>query len=480
MNRVIRSLITAAIGLLAGGYSRAETSSVVPPIGAQPQHAKVVVIPIHGPIEKPVLYTLRRGVKDAIEAKADTVILDLDTPGGRLDVTFDMLKVLEKFPGTTVAFVNREAGSAGALISAGTDQIYFAPGSIIGAAAPVLSNGGDIGETMKAKLVSYLTARMRSISEGKGYRGEVISAMIDEDSEFKIGDTVLKEKGKLLMLTASEAMKSYGNPPQPLLGSGISNSLDELLANLHGTGNYTVRIYDVSWSELLAQYLIAITPLLTGIGILALIIELKTPGFGVFGITGIVLFGIVFLSQSVAGLSGHEPILFFVLGLALLALELFIFPGVMVMAMAGVILMLGSLVWAMTDLWPNEPITITGQMFVRPLASVIGAVVIAVVLFLALLKFLPQGGIWGNMILHASVGGEPGPARALAGMVPAVGHHSLVGQSGIAATPLFPSGQVEIAGRRYEARLGVGFADAGTPVKVTGVAEFGLAVEVLA
>jgi membrane-bound serine protease (ClpP class) len=110
--------------------------------------------------------------------------------------------------------------SAGAFISATTQEIWFAPMGVIGAARPVTSTGQDIDETMKLKIVSYLKARVRAISEGKGYRGQVISAMIDKDYELKIGDVVIKPKGELLSLTASEASKTYGDPPQPLLGGG--------------------------------------------------------------------------------------------------------------------------------------------------------------------------------------------------------------------------------------------------------------------
>jgi membrane-bound serine protease (ClpP class) len=103
-----------------------------------------------------------------------------------------------------------------------------------------------------------------------------------------------------------------------------------------------------------------------------------------------------------------------------------------------------------------------------------------VVVSLAIFKFLPKGGPWGRLVLESSVGGEPGPVRALnsgGGEGPAVAE--LLGQSGVAATALFPSGQVEISGRRYEAKLEMGFAEAGAPVKVTGISEFGLIVEVL-
>lgn len=442
--------------------------------------AKVVIIPLRSPIAKPEFYILRRALKEAIEQKVDTVVLDMETPGGSLEVTFEMLKVLGKFPGKTVTYINREAISAGALISAGTDEIYFSPDGIIGAAAPVLATGQDIQSTMRGKIVSYLKARVRSISEGKGYRGEVISAMIDSDSELKILDQVIKQKGELLSLTAQEAMKTYGDPPQPLLGAGIADNLEALLDHLHGEGNYSVQKFEVSWSEKLAQYLTQVTPLLLALGLLCLFIEFKIPGFGVFGILGISLLGLVFFGQFVAGLSSHEPILFFLLGFTLLAVELFFFPGVMLLALSGAALMLGSLIWAMADLWPSEPLTISGDVFVMPLANVLAGVILAVLLFIALLKYLPKGGLWDRLVLHAAVSGEPVVARALTGGglgEPAA--TSLMAKTGIAATALFPSGQVEIESRRYEARLVMGFAEAGTPVIVTGLAEFGLIVEVL-
>ena len=431
-------------------------------------------------IAQPELYILRRGLKEAIEQKVDTIVLDMETPGGALDVTFEILKALEKFPGKTVTYINREAISAGALIAAGTDEIYFAPGGVIGAAAPVLATGADLDATMREKIVSYLKARVRSMSEGKGYRGEVISAMIDRESEFKIGEEVIKKKGELLSLTAREAVKIYGEPPQPLLGAGIAENLDVLLDRLHGAGNYTATRLEVSWSETLAQYLTSLTPILLAGGLLCLFIEFKTPGFGIFGIAGIVLLAVVFFGYRVAGLSGYEPLLCFLLGLVLVGLEVFVFPGVMVLALSGAALMFGSLVWAMLDLWPGEPVSLSGDVLLRPLANVLAGVVLAVGVFLALLKFLPQGGPWGRLVLESAVAGEPGAIRALhAGAAGAPAGNDLIGQSGMAATALFPSGQVEIAGHRYEAKLAVGFAEAGVPVRVTGVSEFGLMVEVL-
>jgi membrane-bound serine protease (ClpP class) len=344
----------------------------------------------------------------------------------------------------------------------------------------VLATGGEIDETMRGKIVSYLKARVRSISEGKGYRGEVISAMIDMDSEFKIGDKVIKEKGELLSLTAQEAMEVYGDPPQPLLGAGIAENIDDLLNQLHGVGNCSVIRLEVTWSEQVAQYLTALTPLLLAGGLLCLFIEFKTPGFGIFGVAGILLLGVVFFGHYIAGLSGYEPLLFFLLGLALVAIEVFFFPGVMILALSGAALMLGSLVWAMLDLWPGEPVSISGDVLLRPLANVMAGVVIAIGLFLALIRYLPKGGPWGGMVLQTAVAGEPGsirPINSLGMESPPAG--SMVGQTGIAVTALFPSGQVNVSGRRYEAKLPMGFAEVGTPVRVTGVSEFGLIVEVM-
>ena len=469
-------MMAAAVALLPAGSSCAAEPG-------QTAHApaQVVVIPVRAPIAQPELYILRRGLKEAIARHVDTIVLDMETPGGALDVTFEMLKALEKFPGKTVTYVNREAISAGALIAAGTDEIYFAPGGVIGAAAPVLVTGGDLDATLREKIVSYLKARVRSLSEGKGFRGEVVSAMIDADSELRIGGELLKPKGELLSLTAREAMKEYGNPPQPLLGAGIADNLAGVLDRIHGAGNYHVTRLKVSWSETLAQYLTALTPLLLAGGLLCMFIEFKTPGFGVFGIAGIGLLGVVFFGHYIAGLTGYEPLFFFLLGVLLVAVEVFLVPGTMIWALAGATLMFGSLVWSMLDLWPGQPLALQGDLLLRPLANVMVGVVLAVAAFLALLKYLPQGGLWGGMVLEAAVAGEPAAIRALhVGGAGALAATDLLGLTGTAATALFPSGQVEIAGNRYEAKLAVGYADAGSPVRVTGFGEFGLVVEVLA
>lgn len=439
----------------------------------------VVIIPVRDQIARPALYILRRGLKEAINNKADAVVLDVKTPGGALDVTLDMLEALEKFPGKKFAYVNDEAMSAGAFICAATDEIWFAPRAKMGAAAPVNATGQEIEKSMRQKIVSYLRAEVRSISEGKGYRGDVLSAMIDENFELKIGDKVVKPKGELLTLTASEASATYGEPPQPLLAAGIAKSTTELLATKFGERAFVSRELEITWSERLAVLLNAVSPVLLGLGLLALFIEFKTPGFGLFGIAGIVCLAIVFLSNYVAGLSGHEPILVFFLGLLLVVLEIFFFPGVAVVALLGLVLMLGALVWSMADLWPNEPLRVawSGDAFVTPLTNLGLGLLIALGLGLLIARYLPHGWIWDKLVVQSTV---VGAAQVAGGGLAAEEVATLVGRAGIAVTPLRPSGQVEIDGHRYEARVEVGGIDRGRKIVVRASSDFGLVVEEIA
>jgi membrane-bound serine protease (ClpP class) len=460
--------------LVAGPLFAAEP---VPEAGQAAAAVRVIVIPVREQIGSALHYIMRRGLKEAIAVEADAVVLDMKTPGGALDATFDIMETIGKYPGATFTYINTEAISAGAFISATTDEIWFAPGGIIGAAAPVSGSGQDVEETMKLKIVSYLKARVRAMSEGKGYRGQVISAMIDADIELKIGEEIIKGKGELLSLTASEAMKMYGDPPQPLLGAGVAGSIEELVAKKFGGAHATITTLELTWSERLAVWLNMATPILMGIGLLGLFIEFKTPGFGLFGVAGIAVLAIVFLGNYVAGLSGNEPILVFGLGVVLVAVEILLVPGITVLALAGLALMLGSLVWSMADLWPNEPLSVAwnGDAFAGPLADLGFSLLVAVALGIALARYLPKAWVWDRLVVRATVGGaaqSAGGGENLAGEAV-----QLVGREGVAATALRPGGQVEIDGRRYEARVKIGGVDRGRPIVVRGQSDFGLLVE---
>jgi membrane-bound serine protease (ClpP class) len=326
------------------------------------------------------------------------------------------------------------------------------------------------------KVESYLRANIRSITEDYPFRSDVIRAMLDADFELKIGEELIKPAGELLTLTASEAMREYANSPdgpaQPLLGKGIFDSTGALLDARLGQGNYLIKDFQLTYSEVIAKWMSTFTPGLLGIGMLLLFFEFKSPGFGIFGILGIVLLGVFFISQHIAGLAGNEVILFFALGLLLVLLEIFFFPGTLIFALSGLACIFGSLLWAMLDIWPDEPITVSPDLLAEPLVNLVFGLSIAVVGALLFSRFFHGSWMERKLVLAEAAGGDSQALRAeRASRLPPPG------STGIAVTDLFPSGRVEIDGRRYEARSALGTIKNGSPIRVQKSADLSLIVE---
>lgn len=441
-------------------------------------------VPITEAISKPNLFILRRSIKQAIEMGVKVIVLDMDTPGGRLDVTLDMMELLDRFEGETITYVNKDAISAGAYIAMATDSIYFSPDGVMGAAAVVASTGQEIEESMKAKINSYLLARMRSYTEEYPYRSEVIRAMADLDYELKIGETVLKESGELLSLTAKESVEAYGDPPRPLLADGIAENLEDLLAQRYGEGSAVLETFEISWSEEAAKYLDSIAPILLGLGLLLLFVEFKTPGFGIFGISGLVLVAVVFASNYLAGLAGFEAILFFLLGLVFIVVDIFLLPGTFIFLVLGLLFIVGSLLWSLSDVWPTPDgdgpggisFTVDMDSLWAALYQVVGAFAIALGGLWLIWRFLPKTPIYGRLV-HSMAGSMPNPVVTGGSTVSGVESLPDVGSRGTVVSPLHPLGEVEIDGVRYEAQVRVGSLDRGAPVIVTGYRHFNLLVE---
>lgn len=471
----LKSLVRWLLGVATAPWLAAQETPAPAAASASAPRAVAYVIPVHEQIGKPTLYIVRRGLKEAIEQKADLVVLDMKTPGGDAGTTVEIMEALERFDGATVTFVNDEAGSAGAIIASVTDDIYFAPTGVMGAAELILGTGEDAPEALKRKMESYIRAKSRALSGGDERRADVLKAMMSSEFELKIGDKVLKPKGELLTLSAQEAVKPYGEPPTPLLAAGIAKDIDGLLTKRFGAGKFEVRKFRVTWSESLAQYLTAFAPVLMGLGMLALFLEYKTPGFGWPGVLGITLLAIVFFGHYVAGLSGHEPALLFGIGLLLLAVELIFFPGVVLPAVIGIGLMLGSLLWAMADVWPNQSFDFSGDLLLLPAINLGLALLITAVGGLLLVRYLPKSWFWNRLVLEAAVSATAGGADAPT--APNSVADPLVGAEGVALTAMFPSGEVEVNGRRYQAQVELGHLAAGERVVVKGRTGFNLIVE---
>jgi membrane-bound serine protease (ClpP class) len=322
----------------------------------------VYVLPIRDDIMPPLTYVVRRGVKEAIAAKADLLVLDMKTNGGRLDTTEDIIEILGEFKGDTVCFVNDRAFSAGAFIAVATKKIYMAPSSVIGAATPIMLGPDGVKEmpqSVEAKMTSAVRALVRRVAQRNGHNPEVVEAMIDRNKELKIGDTVINPKGEVLTLTDTEAAKEYATtngPAKPLLSSGTVASLEALTSKL---GYANARRIDIkpTGAERLGTWIQAISPVLLIIGIICMYIEFKTPGFGAPGIISIAAFAIYFAGSYIAGFSGLEWMLVFIVGVTLLALEFFVLPGTMALGVAGAGLMVLGIVMALIDLYPGTPST---------------------------------------------------------------------------------------------------------------------------
>jgi len=415
-------------------------SAITVPAQNQADAGKTVyIVPVRDDIATPVAYVVRRGVKQAMEAGADALVLDMETNGGTLTATEEIIKSLEKFNGLTATYVNRKAFSAGALIAVATQKIYMAPQSVIGAAAPIMMGpaGGVEGmpDTVERKMTSGLTALIRTSAEKNGHNIEVIEGMINKNKEVKIDDEVINEKGEILTLTNLQAEKKYGDDQKPLLSLGTVETIDELIGQLGFSGAKIVRV-DPTGAERVASWLTAIGPILLLIGIVGTYIEMKTPGFGIPGIVGVVSFVLYFVGGYIAGLSGLEWMVVFVIGLALFLLEIFVFPGTLVVGLIGGAMMLAALVMAMVDFYPGMPTVPNFAVLQKSLFNVLITAAVAMVLILALSRYLFHIPMF-NRLVAGGASGE-GSDRKLA-----QAQKSRLGEIGTTIAPLRPGGKAQ-------------------------------------
>jgi membrane-bound serine protease (ClpP class) len=399
----------------------------------------VYIVPVRDQIATPVVYVIRRGVKQAMEAKADALILDMETNGGALTSTEEIIKALENFNGLTVTYVNRKAFSAGAFIAVATQKIYMAPQSVIGAAAPILMGPGGgvegMPDTVERKMTSGVSALIRTSAEKNGHNIEVLEGMINKNKEVKIDGEVINEKGEILTLTNLQAEKRYGPDDKPLLSLGTVENIDDLIDELGFGGAKVLRI-EPTGAERIASWLTMIGPLLLLIGIIGTYIEMKTPGFGVPGIVGVVSFILYFAGGYIAGLSGLEWTVVFVLGLGLFLLEIFVFPGTLFIGLVGGGMMLAALVMAMVDFYPGMPAVPSFSAFRESLFNVLLAFALAIVVILVLSRYLLHVPMFHRLVAAGASG---------AGSDRKVAEHqkSRLGEVGTTISPLRPGGKAQ-------------------------------------
>ncbi|MFO8034006.1 MAG: NfeD family protein [Candidatus Bipolaricaulota bacterium] len=411
-------------------------------------HAETVwVLDVREEIGRGKVSYLRAGIAEAEEAGAAAVVLDFFTPGGYLDAASAARDVIMAAPLTTIAYVNGEALSAGALLALACEQIYFVSGGVMGAATPVFFDGTTMEEAPE-KVVSAVRALFRSTAEARGRQPEIAEAMVDPTKAVE----GLVEQGELLTLTASEAVE-WG------YSEGEAASLEALL-ELAGLEGATVEPYTARWTDRALEFLTSpwVAGLLITVGMLGLITELVTPGLGVPGVLGTACLGLFLWAHFLVGIAGWESLLFFLGGVIAVILELLVFTGSdFGFSGVGGLVLIGmgfytAMVGPLTR--PDEALWAVGAVSVSLVAALIG--------FALLVTRLPKSRLrFGGVILSGKVTG-----RAYDTEPQSTTEKLWLGKAGVAVTDLRPVGVARIDRERIDVVCEEGYLPKGTPVVV--------------
>lgn len=411
--------------------------------GAEPATKVIYVLPIRDEIEESMAYQVRRGVKEAMEMKASALILHMNTPGGKGDAMQEIMESLSKFTPAdqTYTLVDKDAFSAGAFISASTRHIYMTPGSKIGAATPVImgSQGGSPQE-LPPKFVSAYSGIIRAAAEQNGHNPLVFEAMVNKQKGLILGGTEILAKGDILTLTTQEALKTYGKPPRAILAEGEVANLAALTKKIGGE-SVKVVTFEPTGYERVARFITMISPLLMTAGLIFGYLEFKTPGFGIFGVLAVLCFAIFFLGQYVAGMSDYGPLILFLLGVALIVVEIFLFPGLLLPGLTGIALALGALLFSMVDRYPGESVVPSLTQLQQPVLNLALGMILATIGIALLTSFLPKMVTFSA--LESQHAAEAGPALTVNTSLP-------VGTVGVAITSLRPSGTARFGERQLD------------------------------
>ena len=410
----------------------------------------VYVVPIEGTIEKGLAAFVSRVMAEAASEGVSAVVFEIDTPGGALDAALTIRDAILYSDVKTIAFINPRAISAGALISLATDHIAMADGGTIGAATAVDLQGNKASE----KIISYFRNEMKATAEKTGRRPDLAEAMVDEDVD--VPD--LAPKGKLLTLTTDEAIETQ-LAELKVSGSGRKAKLDSVLAHFELAD---ARVYDqrVRWSEQLVRWLThpVLASLMMTLGFLGLIFEIQSPGWGVGGTVGLICLGLFFGSHLLVDLADWTEVLIFLVGVALVIVDLFFISGFGVVGIPGLILMIAGLWLSLigrTELWTWDSVGVA----TRPLLV---AFAVTFVLGYLMVKRLPRSTTWNRIVLQAETSRSAGYSADSA-------YDDLLGTEGVALTSLRPGGTGQFGDTRVSVGTEGDFIDRNTPIKVVEV-----------
>jgi membrane-bound serine protease (ClpP class) len=399
-------------------------------------------------IAPPVWHKTKKAFKEARESNANLILIHMNTYGGMLDAADSIRTAILNSEIPVWVFIDNNAASAGALISIACDSIYMRSGANIGAATVV----DQTGKPLPDKYQSYMRSMMRSTAEASGRDPDIAQAMVDP----RIYIEGVIDTGQVLTFTANEAMK-YN------FCEGVAESVGEVLV-IAKIKNYKIIEQRLTVSDKIIRFLI--NPIISGILIMIIIggiyFELQTPGVG-FPLAASVFAAILYFAPLyVEGLAEHWEIILFIIGVILLAVEIFVTPGFGVPGILGIIFVVSGLTLSMTDNFGFnfEGVRLTG--LIKSFFIVIIAGFMAIVLSFYFGRKLLTTTTFGHLALDSV-------QESVEGFTSSDGiYKSMIGKTGMAHTLLRPAGKVNIEGDIYDATAEAGFIDKDAPVKVTG------------
>lgn len=412
---------------------------------AQTQGLKVLFMQVSGTIDLGMVPYTSRVLREAEKQGAAAVILQINTPGGRVDAATRMRDALLDAQVETIAFIDKEAYSAGALIALACKKIYMTGGGVIGAAAPVTASGEPLGE----KYISALRKLFRATAEHHGRPPEVAEAMVDAD----VAIAGLIDTGKLLTLTTQEALQWH-------VADGQIETLDALLRHLNFPATSLTNA-PLNWAEALVRVLTQplVSTLVLMAGLLALWVELMEPGFGVGAVVGLLCLALFFGSHYLVGLAGWEEVLLIGVGALLLAGEILLIPGFGIAGFLGVLALVAGLYLSFLGSYPT-PAEIWNAGFRMLTVVVVVAIGIGV-----MLVFLPHTPLWARLSLKTRLAKGSGQSQGPEIPPPA----PLLGAEGMTLTPLLPSGTGLFQGRRLDIISEGEYISVDTPVMIVHI-----------
>jgi membrane-bound serine protease (ClpP class) len=336
------------------------------------------------------------------------------------------------------AFVDPRAISAGALISISTDSVFMTADATMGASTVVDAEGTKVSE----KAQSVMRAQFRALAERRGLDPRIGEAMVDE-SIFIEG---VVDSGKLLTLTAAEAER---------VGYGIEvTGFDDVLTRLGITGAEVVRP-GPNWAEGLVRFLShpIVAPILLSLGVLGLVIEIKTPSFGMAGMVGLASLGAFFGSHLIIGLAGWEELILLGAGLIALGIEVFVVPGFGIAGVISIVCVGSAVFLALIGSLPTWADVARASGILATSIGIVGAAIYLVV------RNLPTSDRWRGIFLKAA-------SSADEGYVSGELRDDLLGRVGVAVTDLHPGGTVQLDDERLDVVTEGDFVKRGTHVRI--------------